>query len=80
MGGRCPGVTVPGLIKAVWRARQRRASKYRGIDNDLELSRAMGCHVSSDDSLRSCSDISDMVDCDNGPTMPGGETFVLPWE
>jgi hypothetical protein len=79
-GGLSPGVTVPGLGKAVHGARRRRALKCLGMDTDLELSRAMGFQVSSHGLSRSCSDISDIVGCDAGPTVSGGKTFVQPVE
>jgi hypothetical protein len=55
-------------------------SNCLGMYTDLELSRAVGCHVSSDGSSRSCSDISDIGGCDAGPTVLGGEKYVQPVE
>jgi hypothetical protein len=75
-GSRCPGVTVPGPAKAVRGASRRRDLKCLVVHTDLELLRAVGSHAS----LRSCSDISDIVGCDAGPNVSGGKTFVQPVE
>jgi hypothetical protein len=48
------------------------------MDADLELSRAVGFQVLSHGSSRSCSDISDIVCFNAGPTVSGGEKCVQP--
>jgi hypothetical protein len=71
-------VTVPGPVKAVRGAKQRRASNCLGMHTNLELARAAGCHISTHGLSRSCSDIPDIVGCNVGPTVLGGGKYVLP--
>jgi hypothetical protein len=75
-GGRYPGVTAPVPVKTVCGARWIGDSNCLGMDTELELSRAVGFQVSSHGPSRSFSDISDIVGCDSGSTVLGGEKSV----
>jgi hypothetical protein len=70
-------VTVPEPVNAVHGAQRQRESKCRGIDTDLELSRAAGIQALSHGLSRSFSEISDRVGCEAGPIVTGGVKSVV---